>query len=110
MVMFINQYGFFRKYRFLQIKEEKVLLHHISTSEGQSGASIVCPDKQGRLVIIGVHKGSLYTVVDGKDIKASHGRLLTPEVIATLEKEAKVLGAEPFRVWQPCSDAERDES
>jgi tetratricopeptide (TPR) repeat protein len=100
MVKSIYQYGFFRKYRFIKIRKEKVLIHQISTGEGQSGASIVCPDKQGRLVIVGVHKGGLYTVVEGEDIKANHGRLFTPEVIAALEKEASALGAEPFGVWQ----------
>jgi V8-like Glu-specific endopeptidase len=62
----INQYGFCHSDRLVAIREAKgALVHQISTCQGEGGAPILCGDKESRLVIAGIHKGSIITKMEG---------------------------------------------
>ena len=75
------------------------MIHGISTRVGQSGAPIILKD-QGGLKIVGIHKGGR-----GKNVNPSRalvatenaGRIVTPELITTLRREADKMKAVPFK-------------
>ena len=76
-------------------KDGKEILHRISTDKGQSGAPIIAEEK-GQLKLIGIHKGGVTTVLDGKQQLINSGRLITPDITKTLEAEIKRLGGKMF--------------
>jgi hypothetical protein len=86
------QYGFRHPNRLVKIMEKReVLLHKLSSSVGQSGASIILHEKNREVTIIGVHKGHIKTKVNDEDDHLSSvncGRLLSSSLIKILKKEA----------------------
>ena len=65
--------------------------HQVSTLPGQSGTSIILNDN-GNNKIVGIHKGGI------QEEQINIGRIMTSELIATLEAEASRMGAVGFLV------------
>ena len=74
----------------LEFKEQiGKIKYNISTLNGQSGAPIICTDEQKNHYIVGIHKGGIL-------YKHNVGRLITPNLIEELKKQAIKLNAQPF--------------
>ena len=66
-------------------EDQSELVHRISTLGGHSGSAVILTDQHK---IAAIHKG-------GK-AKANIATLVTPQLIASLQKEAERMGAELF--------------
>ena len=56
----VKQHGLTKKGYVLELQEEAgFMVHRISTEEGQSGAPVILKNKNGKLILIGIHNGSL---------------------------------------------------
>ena len=89
-ILIVNQFGASETGKVEKIFESRSdIWYQISTLPGQSGAPIIMRDN-GSLKIVGVHKGG---VIEGR---LNGGRVMTPELITTLESEAKRMGAKMF--------------
>ena len=74
-------------------------MHKISALFGQDGAPIVSIDSRDRLCIVGIHQGGYNTVLHrDKYVISNVARLITPELIAILQKEAVKMDASLFNV------------
>ena len=88
----VYQFGAAETGRVRQISEERAeIKHQISTRPGQSGTSLILNDN-GSLKIVGIHKGGI------QEQQINIGRIMTSELIATLEAEAARMGAVSFLV------------
>ena len=88
----VHQFGAAETGRFKKVTEEKAeIKHQVSTLPGQSGTSLILNDN-GRLKIVGIHKGGI------KEEQVNVGRIMTSELITTLEAEVKRMGAVSFLV------------
>ena len=83
------QFGLTKTGQVLKISNSKAnLIHMISTKKGQSGAPIIMEDRQGKLLIVGIHTGSVNK--QSLHVQAANaGRIVTPGLMATLQKEAE---------------------
>ena len=91
------QFGLIKAGQILEVDEKKAeVTHTISTRIGQSGAPIILEDSRGRLSIVGIHKGGVKKG-NASVSTANSGRIVTPELISILRREAEKLGAIPFR-------------
>ena len=93
------QFGLAKTGQVLEVNSRKAeLIHMISTKGGQSGAPIIMEDSQGKLLIVGIHKGGVKK--SSLPVPAANsGRIITPDLIATLKEETEKLGAIPFKQW-----------
>ena len=73
-------------------RERAELLHRVSSLPGQSGAAIIL-EGSGDRRIVGVHKGGVEREVDGRKEQVNWGRVMTAELIAALELEARRMGS-----------------
>ena len=92
------QWGLVKSDLIVEIKEKSAeLLHKISTLKGQSGCPIVDIDEDSPS-IVGIHKGSAIVTINSQKVTINVGRIITTDLIETLEREAKKKGACMFRV------------
>ena len=88
----VDQFGAAETGKVKEVLLEKgEIKHKISTLPGQSGAPIILDD-QGKFKIVGIHKGGI------KEEQVNGGRIMTSELIATLEAEVSRMGAVRFLV------------
>ena len=88
----VNQFGIAKTGRVKRVNKEKAeVQHQVSTRPGQSGTSIILND-DGKNKIVGIHKGGI------QEQQINIGRIMTSELIATLEAEAARMGAVSFLV------------
>jgi hypothetical protein len=59
----------------------------------------LAPSETKRFTIVGIHKGGVNTVINGKSIASNVGRLITPELIDTFIIETKRMKADMFIIW-----------
>ena len=91
-ILKVDQFGTAKTGRVRKINKEKAeVQHQVSTLPGQSGTSIILNDN-GKPKIVGIHKGGV------KEEQINIGRVMTSELIATLEAEASRMGAVSFKV------------
>lgn len=83
-----RQWGLTRSKKVVGVDPAKAMItHRISTEEGQSGSPIIEIGPGQSLSIVGIHKGSVKAEVNGVKETVNVGRMITTELIQTLEKE-----------------------
>ena len=91
-ILKVDQFGTAKTGRVRKVNKEKAeVQHQVSTLPGQSGTSIILNDN-GKNKIVGIHKGGI------QEEQINIGRIMTSELIATLEAEASRMGAVGFLV------------
>ena len=60
--------------------ESAELIHKITTYPGQSGAPVIL-NREGKLSIVGIHKGGVDALIRGKIKKFNSARLITSNLI-----------------------------
>jgi V8-like Glu-specific endopeptidase len=86
----VNQWGYTRRGGVFGLGEnEDEIFHKMTTLPGQSGCPIIEIGPKRSLTIVGIHKGGRNAEIQGQKVKVNIGRLITSQLIATLEQKVK---------------------